>query len=319
MGRYLLRRIGLALLTLWLMSVAVFVVTAVMPGDVARVILGQFATPDAIAALHTQLHLDDPAPLRYVRWITGFLSGNWGTSTSNGGAAIADLLPGRLVNSLILAVVALAVVAPLAIGLGLLAALRRDTLLDRFISITSLTAGSVPEFVTGTALLFIFGIWLHWLPTDSIAASGLNPLQSPQHLVLPVFALGLVYVGYLSRMMRATTITVLDSAYVRTALLKGMPWSRVLLHHVVRNAVAPTLTVVALQVGYLVGGLVVVEQLFDYPGIGTLLLSAAQARDVPLLEDCVMCTSILFFLGNLLSDMVNLLLNPRIRHDAARE
>lgn len=316
MAHFLLRRFALALLTLWLMSVAVFVVADITPGDVAHVILGQFATPQAIAALHKQLHLDDPAPVRYVRWITGFLTGDWGASTSNGGAPIASLLPARLENSLILAVAAMLVIAPISIALGMVAALRRDSPVDRLISVASLTLGSVPEFITGTVLLFVFGIWLHWLPTDSIAGLGVNPLRSPQHLVLPVLALGLVYFGYISRMMRASTIVVLDSAYVRTALLKGLPWPRVLLRHVLRNAVAPTLTVVALQVGYLVGGLVVVEQLFDYPGIGTLLLTAAQARDVPLLEDCVMFTSILFFLGNLLSDLVQVLLNPRIRYGA---
>ena len=219
MARFLLRRTALALLTLWLMSVAVFAVTDIMPGDVAHVILGQFATHDAIVALHRQLHLDDPAPLRYLRWITGFITGDWGTSTSNGGAPIASLLPDRLGNSLILAVAALVVIAPLSIALGIIAALRRDTFVDRVISISSLTLGSVPEFITGTVLLFVFGIWMHWLPTDSIAGLGVNPLRSPQHLVLPVLALGLVYFGYISRMMRASTLAVLDSAYVRTALL----------------------------------------------------------------------------------------------------
>jgi peptide/nickel transport system permease protein len=313
MRRYLLRRLGLVLFTLWLLSVAVFAVAEVVPGDIAHVILGHFATPDSIAALRQQMHLNDPAPTRYVRWISGFVTGQWGESPSNGNVAITSLIPDRLYNSLILAAAALLVIVPVSITIGVLAALRRDRLPDRVISVSALALMAVPEFITGTILLFVFGVWTHWLPTDSVAALGVNPLFSPVHLVLPALSLGLVYFGYVSRMMRASTISVLDSAYVRTALLKGLPWRRVLFRHVLRNAMAPTLTVITTQAGYLVGGLVVVEQLFDYPGIGTLLLGASQSHDVPLLEDCVMLTALLFMLSNLLADVLNAALNPRIR------
>lgn len=317
MTQYLLRRLGLLVLTLWLLSVAVFAVAEVVPGDIAHVILGHFATPDSIAALRAQLHLSDPAPARYIRWISGFLTGNWGNSPSNGNVPITSLIPDRLYNSLVLALAALLVIVPVSISMGVVAALHRDRLVDRAIAISSLALMAVPEFITGTILLFIFGIWTHWLPTDGISALGVNPLFSPVHLVLPALSLGLVYFGYVSRMMRASTIAVLDSAYVRTALLKGLPRRRVLLHHVLRNALAPTLTVVATQAGYLVGGLVVVEQLFDYPGIGTLTLGASQAHDVPLLEDCVMLTALLFMLSNLIADLLNAALNPRVRTSLA--
>jgi len=313
MARYLLRRLGLLLITLWLMSIAVFVLTAVLPGDEAQIILGQFATPGSIAALHKQLHLDDPVVVRYLRWIGGFVTGDWGTSPSNSDAPITSLIPDRLGNSLILAGSALLVIVPTSIALGVTAALRQNRLSDRAISVGTLSLMAVPEFITGTILLFVFGVSLHWLPTDSIAAIGGSPLASPSHLVLPALALGLVFFGYVSRMMRASTIGVLESAYVRTARLKGMPRHRVLLRHVLPNALGPTLTVVASQVGYLVGGLVVVERLFNYPGIGTLLLGAGLSHDVPLLEDCVMIIAVIYMLSNLCADFLNAALNPRVR------
>ena len=313
MALYLARRLALLLLTLWLMSIAVFAISEVAPGDLPHSILGQFATPDSIAALRQQLHLNDPAAVRYARWVSGFVRGDWGDSPTNANVPIRSLIPARLTNSLILAAAALLVIVPISIALGLAAALRRDRLPDHVITISALSFMAVPEFITGTLLLYVFGVWTHWLPTDSIAALGVNPLFSPVHLILPALSLGLVYFGYVSRMMRASTLAVLDSAYVRTALLKGLPRRRILFSHVLRNAMGPTVTVIATQAGYLVGGLVVVETLFDYPGIGTLMLSASQNHDLPLLEDCVMLTAALFMLSNLLSDLLGAALNPRIR------
>jgi peptide/nickel transport system permease protein len=313
MTRYLARRLGLMLVTLWVMSVAIFFISQIAPGDLARTILGQFASPDSLAALRGQLHLNDPAPERYLRWISGFPRGDWGLSPTNANEPIRDLIPARLTNSLILAGAALLVIVPVSVLLGLAAALRRDRFSDHLITIGALALMAVPEFITGTLLLYVFGVWSHWLPTDSIASLGVNPLSTPVHLILPAMSLGLVYFGYVSRMMRSSTIAVLDSAYVRTAVLKGLPRHRVLTHHVLRNAMAPTVTVIAAQAGYLIGGLVVVETLFDYPGIGTLMLNASQNHDLPLLEDCVLVTAALFMLSNLLSDVLNAMLNPHIR------
>lgn len=314
MVRFLLRRLGLIVLTLWLMSVLVFVIASILPGDVAHTILGQYATPEEVTALQHQLGLDYPAPVLYVRWITGFVSGNWGDSPSFQ-AAISSLIPDRLFNSLVLAVAALIVIVPLSIAFGTLAALRQDRLTDRVISITGLSLMAVPEFVSGIILLSIFGIWLHWLPTASVSAGG-NPLTSPQYLVLPVLALGIVFFGYVSRMMRASTIAVLGSAYTRTAVLKGLPLRLVLMRHVLRNALVPTITVVMSSVGYLVGGLVIVENLFGYPGIGSLLLYAGLHHDVPLLEDCVMIVAVIYMFGNLTADLLYAYLNPQIRYSA---
>ncbi|MDQ3781034.1 MAG: ABC transporter permease [Chloroflexota bacterium] len=312
MARFLARRLGLLLLTLWLMSVLVFVIASVLPGDVAQTILGQYATPEAVAGIRQQLDLNHPPPVLYLRWITGFITGDWGDSPSLQ-VPISSVLPNRLFNSLVLAVAALIMIVPLSILFGMIAALRQDRFLDRAISVTGLSLMAVPEFVSGIILLTIFGIWLRWLPTSSVAAGG-DPLTRPQYLVLPVLSLSIVFFGYVSRMMRASTIAVLGSAYVRTALLKGLPLRRVLLRHVLRNAIVPTITVVMSSIGYLVGGLVIVESLFGYPGLGGLLLYAGLNHDVPLLMDCVMIVAVIYMIGNLVADLLYAYLNPQIRY-----
>jgi peptide/nickel transport system permease protein len=300
------------LLTLWLMSVLVFLIASVLPGDVARTILGQHATPEAVAGLREQLDLNHPAPVLYVKWITGFVTGDWGQSHSLH-VPIGDVLPNRLFNSMVLAVAALIVIVPLSIVLGLIAALRQDRLIDRTISVTGLSLMAVPEFVSGILLLTVFGVWLGWLPTTSVAA-GSNPLTSPQHLILPIASLSLIFFGYVARMMRASTIAVLGSAYTRTAMLKGLPMRQVLVRHVLRNALVPTITVVMSSIGWLIGGLVVIETLFGYPGLGGLLLYAGLHHDVPLLEACVMIVAVIYMVGNLLADLLYAYLNPQIRY-----
>ncbi|MGH2614057.1 MAG: ABC transporter permease [Thermomicrobiales bacterium] len=312
MARFLARRLGLMLLTLWLMSILVFVITMILPGDVAYTILGQSATPEQAAALRRQLGLDHPPLVLYLRWITGFVTGNWGDSHSLQ-LPISSVLPNRLFNSLVLAGFSLIVIVPLSIAFGTLAALRRDRFTDRAISVTGLSLMAMPEFVTGIVLLTVFGVWLQWLPTTSVAAGG-NPLTTPQFVVLPVLTLSLVFFGYVSRMMRASTIAVLDSAYVRTATLKGLPRRQVLVRHVLRNALVPTITVVMSSIGYLIGGLVIVESLFGYPGLGSLLLYAGLHHDVPLLEACAMIVAVTYMGGNLIADLLYAYLNPQIRY-----
>lgn len=312
MKGFLARRLGLMLLTLWLMSVLVHLIASVLPGDVARTILGQHATPQAVAGLRQQMDLNHPPLELYLRWISGFVTGNWGDSHSLQ-VPISSVLPDRLFNSLVLAVAALVVIVPLSIIFGLAAAMRQDRFADRVISVTGLSLMAVPEFVSGIILATIFGVWLEWLPTTSVAA-GNNPLTSPVHLVLPVLSLSLVFFGYVSRMMRASTITVLGSAYLRTAMLKGLPLRQVLLRHVLRNALVPTITVVMSSVGYLIGGLVVIETLFGYPGLGGLLLYAGLHHDVPLLETCVMIVAVIYMAGNLVADLLYAYMNPQIRY-----
>lgn len=311
MRRYLARRLGLLLLTLWLMSLVIFIIVQILPGDMARVILGQFATASDVAALRHQLGLDQPLPVRYAQWIGGFIVGRWGQSYYLN-VPVDSVLPADLFNSVVLAVAALIVVVPISIAAGTLAALRRDHLTDRAITIAGLSLLAVPEFVSGLILLFIFGIRLHWLPTGELPAG--NPLLSPQYLVMPALALGGVLFGYFERMQRSSTVDVLDSNFVRTAVLKGISRRRVLGRHVLRNALVPTLTIVASQIGYLVGGLVVVEKLFGYPGIGNLLYQAALHHDAVLLEDCTLVVACIYMLANLAADVLYALLNPRIRY-----
>ena len=312
MKGFLARRLGLMLLTLWLMSILVFVIASVLPGDAARTILGQNATPEAVEGLREQLDLNHPPVELYLRWIAGFVTGDWGDSHSLQ-VPISSVLPDRLFNSLVLAVATLIVIVPLSIFFGVLAAMRQDRLSDRFISVTGLSLMAVPEFVSGIILISVFGVWLGWLPTTSVAA-GNNPLTSPAHLVLPVLSLSLVFFGYVSRMMRASTITVLGSAYMRTAMLKGLPLRQVLFRHVLRNALVPTITVVMSSIGYLIGGLVVIETLFGYPGLGGLLLYAGLHHDVPLLEACVMIVAVIYMAGNLAADLIYAYMNPQIRY-----
>lgn len=312
MARFLARRLALMVLTLWIMSILVFLIASILPGDVARTILGRSATPEAVAGLREQLDLNHPPPVLYWRWITGFVQGDWGQSHSLQ-VPITSVLPDRLFNSMVLTVATLLVIVPLSIFFGLFAALRRDQAADRAISVTGLSLMAVPEFVSGIILITIFGVGLGWLPTTSVAA-GNNPLTSPQHLILPVAALSLIFFGYVSRMMRASTITVLESAYVRTAMLKGLPLRDVLVRHVLRNALVPTITVVMSSIGYLIGGLVVIETLFGYPGLGGLLLHAGLNHDVPLLETCVMIVAVINMLGNLGADLLYAYMNPRIRY-----
>ena len=311
-ARYLGRRLGLMLLTLWLMSILVFVITSVLPGDVAQTILGKSATPNQVAALRQQLDLDHPPHVLYLRWISGFLTGNWGDSHSLQ-VPISSVLPNRLFNSLVLTGAALIVIVPLSITFGTTAALRQDHPTDRVISVLGLSLMAVPEFVSGIILLTVFGVWLKWLPTTSVAAGG-NPLTTPQFVVLPVLTLSIVFFGYVSRMMRASTIAVLGSAYIRTATLKGLPRRQVLVRHVLRNALVPTITVLMSSIGYLVGGLVIVESLFGYPGLGGLLLYAGLHHDVPLLEACAMIVAAAYMGGNLVADLLYAYLNPQIRY-----
>lgn len=312
MRGFLARRLGLMLLTLWLMSILVFAITTILPGDVAYTILGRSATPEQAAALRRQMDLDHPPPVLYLRWITGFVTGNWGDSHSLQ-LPIASILPNRLFNSLVLAVAALIVIVPLSIAFGTLAALKRDRFTDRAISVTGLALMATPEFVSGIILLTVFGVVLQWLPTTSVAAGG-NPLTEPQLVVLPVLTLSLVFFGYVSRMMRASTIAVLDSAYMRTATLKGLPRRQLVVRHLLRNALVPTITVVMSSIGYLAGGLVVVESLFGYPGLGSLLLYAGLHHDVPLLEACAMIVAVIYMGGNLIADLLYAYLNPQIRY-----
>jgi peptide/nickel transport system permease protein len=313
MARFVGRRVLLVLLTLWLVSLGVFVISELLPGDVAIFILGQQATPDSLAVLRGQLGLDEPASVRYVSWLLGFLHGDWGRSLALQ-VPIADLVLSRMINSFVLASLALVITIPLSIGLGLLAALRRGRLLDRAISLIGLSGLAIPEFVSGVLLIVVFSLTLHLAPASAQIPTGASPVSVLPALVLPALTLTVTLFAYISRMTRASAIEVLGSDYVRTAVLKGLPTSMVVAKHVLRNALLPTVTVIGAQIGWLVGGLVVVERLFGYPGLGDLLLFAALNKDVPLLEACVMVVASVYMLSNLVAEVLFGVLNPRIRY-----
>ena len=309
---YLLRRLGLAILTLFLLSIIIFVAGQVVPGDPGRSILGPFAAQSAVQALDHQLGVDQPLIVQYWNWITGILHGDLGTSYQFRAPVSTFLIP-ALGRSLKLAAFAFVIVVPLSIFAGIVAALYRGKPLDRGISVTGLSLATVPEFVSGVVLIVVFAIGLKWLPVSGNAPAGSSiPIQL-KYLILPAIPLVVVLFGYIMRMTRAGTIESLDSDYVRTATLKGLPRSVVIRRHVLRNSLLPTITVIATQTGYLIGGLVVVETLFNYPGLGRLIFTAATDKDYPMLEAGVLTIGIVYLLATLVADILYTVLNPRIR------
>lgn len=284
----------------------------ILPGNVGRAILGPFAEESAVQALNHSLGLDGPYLVQYWDWISNFVQGDMGTSYVFR-SPVAPFVLDALVNSLKLAAVAFILVVPLAILGGVIAALNVNRPLDRIISLSGLTATVLPEFVTGIVLILIFGIWLKWLPIAAAWPEGSGFWMQLYHLILPSLPLLLVLFGYIARMARAGMIEALESDYTRTAVLKGLPWRTVIRRHVLRNALMPTITVIATQAGYLIGGLVVVETLFRYQGIGSLIYTAARGKDFPMLEAGILIIGIVFATATLLADITYSLLNPRIR------
>jgi peptide/nickel transport system permease protein len=316
MARFLLKRLGLAVVTLFLLSALVFFGSQVLPGDVGRRILGPFADQRAVEAMNHQLGTDRPLLTQYWDWITSFLHGDFGVSLSYN-VPVSDLIGNALVHSLKLAALAFVLVVPLAILGGVVAALKRDRAADRVITLAGLSLSVVPEFVTGIMLILIFGLWLDVLPVSANAPDGSSVLTQMRYLLLPALTLVILLFGYIARITRAGTIESLDAEYTRTAFLKGLPRRTVIRRHVLRNSLLPTIAVVATQTGYLIGGLVVIETLFNYPGMGRLIFTAANQKDFPLLESAVLIVGIGFLLATLLADIAYSLLNPRIRYVAA--
>jgi peptide/nickel transport system permease protein len=313
MIRFILRRLGFMLLTLLVASLLIFCATQILPGDVARMILGRFATDEALGALREQLGLNRPLALQYLTWLMDFARGDWGISLSTD-SPVMGLVLGRLRNSAMLAAVAFAMYVPLGILLGLVAALRRNTLTDQAISVGSLSFIGLPEFVTGVILISIFAIKLKWLPANSAIDPDATFMEALPRLILPAVTVSLVGLAYIARMTRAGTLEVLATDYVRTAYLKGLRPHQVLFGHVLRNALLPTVTVVAIGIGWLIGGLIITESLFSYPGLGRLLLFAIQRRDLPLIQATTLLLVGIFILSNLVADILYAYLNPRIRY-----
>ena len=316
MARFLLRRVGLALITLFLLSIIVFLMANVLPGDVGRRILGPFADPRAVAALNHQLGVDRPLVIQYLSWLAGALHGDFGNSLSFR-APVGDLLRRAVLNSLKLGAVAFVIVVPLGILGGIVASLNRDKFLDRFISVTGLSGVAMPEFVTGIVLILLFGITLRIFPISATAPAGSGPLTQIYYLIMPSLPLVFVLFGYIARITRAGMNDALDADYTRTAYLKGLTRATVIRRHVLRNALLPTIAVVATQTGYLIGGLVVIEFIFNYNGIGQLLYTAVSQKDFPLIQAAVMVVGVIYLAATLIADLLYSLLNPRIRYGGA--
>jgi len=283
-----------------------------LPGNVGRAMLGPFADQRAVDLLNHEMGTDRPYLVQYGDWISGFLTGDLGLSYAYR-APVSEFLATALLNSLKLSLVAFLMVVPLGILVGVIAALQRDRAIDRVISVVGLSASIVPEFVSGIILILIFGVSLRWFPISATWPTGAGFLTQIYYLILPSVPLVLILFGYIARMTRAGMIEALDAEYTRTAILKGLSYPQVIWRHVLRNALLPTISVIATQTVYLIGGLVVIEILFHYQGIGSLIFTAAQKRDFPMLQAGVMVVGALFVATTLLADLIYAALNPRIR------
>ncbi|MEX2654502.1 MAG: ABC transporter permease [Acidimicrobiia bacterium] len=315
MLRFIIRRLGLALVSLWLLSVLVFIGTNLLPGDVGRRILGPFATQESVDLLNARLGTDRPLLTQYFDYIGNLLTGDLGNSVSFA-RPVTEMLGSALANSAKLAILAFVIVVPLSIFAGIVAALKRGTFTDRSITVFGLSATVIPEFVSGIVVIVIFAITLGWLPGGAQAPAGSGIFQQIRYLILPAIPLVFVLFGYIARITRAGMLDALDADYTRTAILKGLPRRTVIRRHVLRNALLPTIAVVATQVGYLFGGLVVVEVLFNYQGVGRLIFDAAQKADFPLLAGGVLVIGVIFQLSTLIADTLYGVLNPRVRFGA---
>ena len=316
MVSFLAKRAGLSLVTLWLLSVIVFAGAQLLPGNLGRAILGPFADQRAVDALNHEMGTDRPILVQYGDWIAGFVTGDLGQSYAYR-APVEDFLWVALGNSAKLALVAFLMVVPLGILGGVVAALNHNRRVDRAIMVFGLSATIVPEFVSSIVLILIFGVWLQWLPLSASWPTGAGLLTQLYHLLLPSIPLVLILFGYIARMARAGMVEALDSDYTRTAVLKGLAWRTVIWRHCLRNALLPTISVIATQTAYLIGGLVVIEVLFHYQGIGSLIYTAATKKDFPMLQAGVLTVGVVFTAASLAADLLYALLNPRIRLSSA--
>jgi len=310
---FIIRRLLLGLVTLWITSVVIFAATQALPGDAARSILGRSATPESLAELQRQLGLDKPVLTQYWEWISGIFTGDLGTSLANS-LPVTEVIGERLVYSLFLMLIAGLISVPLGIALGAISARRRDGTFDQATSVATLGLAALPEFVVGIILAVIFSTTVfHVLPGVIVTQPGARPWDYPRELILPVVTLIIAVVPYTARIMRASTVEILESDFVEMARLKGLGERRVLWRHAVPNALAPTLQVTALNLAYLAGGIVVVEAVFNYPGIGLLLVESVRARDMPTVQAIALLIATLYVVLNLLADIATILVSPRLR------
>jgi peptide/nickel transport system permease protein len=316
MGRLLLQRFSLALVVLALVSLIVFVMVELLPGDAATAYLGRNATPEGLERVRISLGLDCPAPERFLRWAGGMVRGDLGISLARQ-EPINSFLWLRLRNSLLLGITAALVGFPLAIGLGIIAGLTRDRLPDLLLSTVALIGMSLPEFVTATLLIYLFSIQWRIFPAVTLVNPDAPLWELLPNIVLPILTLIIVLTAYILRVVRTSIIEVMRSDYIRVARMKGLTRFWIVVRHALPNALLPTLTIAALTIAWLIGGLFVIESVFNYPGIGTLLLGAIHDRDLPLVQSIAIVMAGIFVSANLAADLLTLVLNPRLRSPRA--
>ena len=312
MTRWLLRRLVLSLLTLWLLATLVFVITNILPNDIGRTILGPFAPQESVDALNEKLGTNDPLIEQYARAMKSLVTLDWGNSFQSG-KPVMPLILDAISRSGILAAYALALTIPIAILAGLIAGRRRDRPSDRAIVLFGLTFSSIPEFVVGTFLVVVLGVSFKLLPVLATPPPKATPLDLARFLLMPAMAMAIVYFGYIARMTRAGTIEVLESDYIRTATMKGLTTAQTIRRHVLRNALVPTVAVIGVQIGYLFGGIIGVEKIFNYNGMGQMMLFAAQRKDIPVLTAGVIVIGIVYMVATLAADLIIAWMNPRAR------
>jgi len=308
----ILRRAGLALITLLLVSIVIFTIASLLPGDAAQEVLGQSATADQVAALRTEMGLDRPAALRYAAWLGSLLQGDPGHSfVAN--LPVGTIIAERLPNSLLLAGLTAAIAVPIALLIGIVAAIRRGRATDRVLNIITLSLVAIPEFLVATIGVLIFSVYLLWLPSIALVSPEATMGEMLRSLALPILSLAAVVIAQMARMTRAAVADQLDRPYVEMALLKGVPYPRIILFHVMPNAVGPVVNAIALSLSFLMGGAIIVETIFNFPGLASLMVNAVTSRDMPLLQACAMIFCAAYLVLMLIADVTAILANPRLR------
>ena len=313
MGAMVVRRLLIGIVTLWVVSVLVFAGTEILPGDVAQIVLGQSATPESLAALRAELGLDKSAFVRYFEWLGDMTTGDLGISKA-GGATISSLIGGRLANTLYLGGIVAVISVPISVILGLIAAMYPGTWVDRILTFGTLSLISVPEFFIATFLVLILAVQLHLLPAIAYMSGDETFWQLIKALAMPILTLTIVVAAQMIRMTRAGILNVMNSPYIEMAILKGVPRGRIILRHALFNAIGPIVNVIALNLAYLVSGVVIVETIFAYPGLAKLMVDGVQTRDLPLVQACAMIFCGTYVMLILAADVASIFSNPRLRH-----
>jgi peptide/nickel transport system permease protein len=311
--KIILKRVGLGFLSLLFISLLVFLGVEALPGDLAEAILGKDAIPETVEAFRAALNLDAPPHVRYLKWLAGFLRGDLGISLATE-SSISEVIGWRLYNTFVLALITALFAVPLSVGLGLYAALKRNSLIDRSLNVVSLTAISFPEFFIAYILITLFSVYFIVFPAVSTISDSVSRAEWFLKLILPSLTLLMVISAHMMRMTRAAIINVLSNPYIEMALLKGIRRKRIILHHAMPNALSPIINVVILNLAYLVVGVVVVEVVFVYPGLGQLMVDAVSMRDLPVVQACAMIFAAVYVTLNLLADILSILANPKLRH-----